>query len=130
MTLSCYSFGRGSADRPLMRCHHQHQKYRLTPRRCTSRCGRYPWLHRCRRHCTWIRITRRIWKFSRILNSKNIESLFNAMNMMIARNSEIKNLFPQDSANPSWERSTLPIEQAMEWTKARVYVFSDPVLCM
>ena len=61
---------------------------------------------------------------------ENIESLFNVMNMMIARNSEIKNLFPEDSANPSWERSTLKIEQAMEWTKARVYVFSDPVLRM
>ena len=43
---------------------------------------------------------------------ENIESLFNVMNMMIARNSEIKNLFPEDSANPSWERSTLPIDQA------------------
>ena len=41
---------------------------------------------------------------------ENIESLFNVMNMMIARNSEIKNLFPEDSANPSWERSTLPID--------------------
>ena len=43
---------------------------------------------------------------------ENIESLFNVMNMMIARNSEIKNLFPEESANPSWERSTLPIDQA------------------
>ena len=61
---------------------------------------------------------------------ENIESLFNVMNMMIAGNSEIKNLFPEDSANPSWERSTLPIDQAIEWTKARIYVYSDPVLCM
>ena len=41
---------------------------------------------------------------------ENIESLLNVMNMMISGNSEIKNLFPQDSANPSWERSTLPID--------------------
>ena len=61
---------------------------------------------------------------------ENIESLFNVMNMMIAGNSEIKNLFPKDSANPSWERSTLPLDQAIEWTKARVCVYSDPVLCM
>ena len=40
VTLSCDSFGRGSADRPLMRCHHHYQKYRWTPRRCTSRYGR------------------------------------------------------------------------------------------
>ena len=68
VTLSCSSFGRGSAGRPLMRCHHQ--KYRWTPRRCTSRDGSHPWLHRCRRLYTWIRITRRIWKYSRILNLK------------------------------------------------------------
>ena len=56
---------------------------------------------------------------------ENMESLFNVMNMMIAGNSEIKNLFPKDSANPSRERSTLPIDQAIEWTKARVYVYSE-----
>ena len=61
---------------------------------------------------------------------ENSESLFNVMNMMIAGNSEIKNLFPKDSANPSWERSTLHIDQALEWTKATVYVYSDPVLCI
>ena len=66
----------------------------------------------------------------KISDFENIESLFNVMNMMIAGNSEIKNLFPQHSANPSWERSTLPIDQAIECTKARVYVYSDPVLCM
>ena len=124
VTLSCYSFGRGSADRPFMRYHH-HQRYRWTPRRCTSRYGRYPWPHRCRRHCTWLRITRRIWKIFKNSEFENIESLFNAMNMMIAGNSELKNLFPTDSANPSWERSTLPNDQAIEWTKARVYVYSD-----
>ena len=47
------------------------------------------------------------------------------MNMMIAGKTEIKNLFPQDSANPSWERSTLPVDQAIEWTKVRVYVYSE-----
>ena len=75
VTLSCYSFGRGSAGRPLMRCQHHHQKYRWTPRRCTSRYGRYPWLHRCRRHCTWIRISRRIWKYFKNSEFENIESL-------------------------------------------------------
>ena len=28
------------------------------------------------------------------------------------------------------EISTLPIDQAVEWTKERVYVYTDPVLCM
>ena len=56
---------------------------------------------------------------------ENMESLFNVMNKMIAGISEIKNLFPQDFANPSWERSTLPVDQAIEWTKVRVYVYSE-----
>ena len=71
----------------------------MDSRRSTSRYGRYLWLHRCRRLCTWIRITRRIWKYSRFLNLKNIESLFNVTNMMIAGNSERKNIFSKDSRN-------------------------------
>ena len=59
---------------------------------------------------------------------ENIESLFNVTNMMIGGNSEIKNIFPKDSANPSWERSTLPTDQSIEWTKARENVYSDSVL--
>ena len=59
---------------------------------------------------------------------ENIESLFNVTNMMIGGNSEIKNFFPTDSANPSWERSTLPTDQSIEWTKARENVYSDSVL--
>ena len=26
------------------------------------------WLHRCRQHCAWTRVTKRIWKYSRIVN--------------------------------------------------------------
>ena len=44
------------------------RKYRWTPRRCTFRYGRDLWLHRCRRHCTWTRVTKRIWNHSKILN--------------------------------------------------------------
>ena len=106
------------------------QKCRWTPRRCTSRYGRYLRLHRCRQHYTWIRIARRIWKYSRIPNLKTLKVCFNVTNMMIAGNSEMKNIFPKDSANPSWKRSTLPIDQAIEWTKARPYVYSDSVLCL
>ena len=39
-----------------------------------------------------------IFKISEV---ENIETLFNVMNMMIAGNSEIKNLFSKDSENPS-----------------------------
>ena len=61
---------------------------------------------------------------------ENIESLFNVTKMMIAGNSEIKNIFPKDSANPSWERPTLPTDQTIVWTKARVSVCSDSMLCL
>ena len=80
------------------------QKYRWTPRRCTFRYGRDLWLHRCRRHCTWTRITKRIWKYSR-------------------------RKF-RDVSSSQWEKSTLLNDQAIKWTKARVYVYSDSVLCL
>ena len=57
---------------------------------------------------------------------ENIESLFNVTNMMIAGNSKIKNIFPKDSANPSWERSTLPTDQSIECTKVRQKRVLDP----
>ena len=44
------------------------RKYRWSPRRCTSRYGRELWLHRCRQECTWTRVRKRIWSYSRILN--------------------------------------------------------------
>ena len=61
---------------------------------------------------------------------ENIESLFNITNMMIGGNSEIKNVFSMGAASPLWENSTLLNDQTIKWTKARVYVYSDSVLCL
>ena len=44
------------------------RNYRSTLRRCAFRYGRDLWLHRCRQHCTWTRVTKRIGNYSRILN--------------------------------------------------------------
>ena len=61
---------------------------------------------------------------------ENIESLLNITSMMIGGISEIKNVSSIDAASPLWEKSTLLIDQAMKWAKARVYVYSDSVLCL
>ena len=50
--------------------------------------------------------------------------------MMIEGNSEIKIVFPAVVASSLWEKPVLLEEQAMKWTIARVYVYSDSVLCL
>ena len=50
--------------------------------------------------------------------------------MMIEGNSEIKNAFPADVVSSLWEKLVLLEEQAIRWTKARVYVYSDSVFCL
>ena len=49
---------------------------------------------------------------------------------MIEGNSDIKNVFSADVASSLWRKSTLPNDQAIKWTKARVYVYSDSVICL
>ena len=47
----------------------QNMKDRLRhDEKCTYRYGRDLWLYRCRQHRTWTGATKRIWKYSRILN--------------------------------------------------------------
>ena len=55
---------------------------------------------------------------------------FGITRMMIEGNSEIKNVFPADVASSLSEKHVLLKEQAKNWTKTRVYVYSDSVLCM
>ena len=61
---------------------------------------------------------------------EHIKGLFGITRMMIEGNSEIKNVFPADVASSLGEKSVLLEEQAIKWTKARVYVHSDPVLSL
>ena len=56
--------------------------------------------------------------------------LFGITRMMIEGNSEIKNVFTADVASSLWGKPVLLKEQAIKWTKARVYVYSDSVLCL
>ena len=61
---------------------------------------------------------------------ENIKGLFSITRMMIEGNSEIKNVFSADVASSLWEKSVLLNDQAIKWTKARVFVYSDSVLCL
>ena len=79
------------------------RKYRSTLRRYIFRHGRDLWLHRCRRHCTWTRVTKRIWNCSRILNLRTSKGLFGITRVMIEGTSEIKIVFPTDVASSLWE---------------------------
>ena len=58
------------------------------------------------------------------------KGLFGITRMMIEGNSEIKNVSPADVTSTLWGKPVLLKEQAIKWTKARVYVYSDSVLCL
>ena len=61
---------------------------------------------------------------------ESIKGVFGITSMMIEGISEIKNVFSADVASSLREKSVLLDDQAIKWTKARVYVYSDSVLCM
>ena len=61
---------------------------------------------------------------------ESIKGLFGITRMMIEGISEIKNVFPADVASSLWEKPALLEEQAIKWTKAKVFVYSDSVLCL
>ena len=85
---------RSKNERPTSDTIKASRKYRWIPRRCTFRYGRNLWLHRCRQHCTWTRVTKRMRKYSRILNLRTLRvCLFSITRMMIEGNSEIKTIF-------------------------------------
>ena len=60
---------------------------------------------------------------------ENINGLFGMKRMMIEGNSKIMNVLPADVAG-SLGKQVLQKEQTIKWTKARVYVNSDSVLCL
>ena len=58
------------------------------------------------------------------------ESLFNVTKMLIMDNTEVRNVKCLDCETPLWTRSTLLNDQAVQLARAKVYVYSDSVLCM
>ena len=64
-------------------------------------------------------------------NVEEIQSLFNITQKLILEHSEeILNVHTSESASPSWKRSTLSHDQVIQWTVAKVRVYSDSALCM
>ena len=64
-------------------------------------------------------------------NFEEIKSLFGITQRLISEHSdEIFNVKSIESASPSWTRSTLSHDQVIRWTKAKVHVYSDSVLCV
>ena len=49
-------------------------KWRWKQRKQTSQDGQCSWFHRWKQHCTWIRATQKIWKYSRILNLRILKA--------------------------------------------------------
>ena len=90
--------------------------------------GQDLWLHRRWQHCTWTRVTKRIWNYSRIL--KSIKGLSGISRMVFERNSEINSVCTADVAKFTLVKHVLLKEQTMKWTKARVYVYSDSISCL
>ena len=50
--------------------------------------------------------------------------------LILELSEEILNVKPLESSSSSWTRSVLSHDQAIKWTKAKVRVYSDCVLCM
>ena len=106
------------------------RKYRSTLRRCIFRYGRDLLLHRCWQHCTMDPSHEKKIELFKNSELENIKGLFGISRMINEGNSEVKNVFPADVASSLWGKLVLLKEQAIKWTKARVYVYSDSVLCL
>ena len=64
-------------------------------------------------------------------NFEEIQSLFNITQKLILEHSEeILNVNTIESTSASWTRSVLSRDQVIQWTKAKVRVYSDSVLCL
>ena len=64
-------------------------------------------------------------------NFEETESFFNiTQKLILGHSEEILNVKPLESSSRSWTRSVLSHDQAIKWAKAKVRVYSDPVLCV
>ena len=106
------------------------RKYRSTLRRCTFRCGCDLWLHRCRQHCTWTRVAKIIWNYSRILNLRTSKVCSELRERWLKDIQNLRMYLPQTLRSSLWAKPVLLKEQAIKCTKARVHVYSDSVLCL
>ena len=74
--------------------------------------------------CILDQITQTFLKY----NSKNLFHI--TQKLILDHQAEILNVSPIDWTAPSWTRSALTRDQVITWTKAKVHVCSDSVLCL
>ena len=64
-------------------------------------------------------------------NFQELQNLWNiSQKLILDDQAEILDVTPIDWTAPSWARSTTSHEQVITWTKARVGVYSNSVLCV
>ena len=64
-------------------------------------------------------------------NFEELETLFDiTLRLIVEQSLEILNVSTMIYTSSSWRRSTLLNDTVIEWTKAKVHVYSDSVLCL
>ena len=71
--------------------------------------------------------TQKIWRYPRIWR---YWKSFSISPRNWYQRIHIRNVNYMDTTSPSWTRSTLLSDRALKWTRAKVYVYSDSVLCL
>ena len=62
---------------------------------------------------------------------EELETLFDiTLRLIVEQSLEILNVSTMIYTSSSWMRSTLLNDTVIEWTKAKVHVYSDSVLCL
>ena len=105
------------------------RKHRWTPRRYTFQCGRDLCLHRCRQHCTWTRVTKRIWNYSRVVNLRTSKVRSELRKWSLKEIQKLRMYFPQ-TLQVHFGKNPCCLKNSNKVDEARVYVYLDSVLWM
>ena len=63
------------------------------------------------------------------INFEELQNLFDITQKLVHKQGEIINVKMIECASPTWTRSSLAHDQPIKWSKAKVRVYSDPVVC-
>ena len=68
--------------------------------------------------------------YTEILKSTRLQNLFDITQKLMHKQGEILNVKWFECASLSWTRSSLTHDQAIKWSKEKVRVHADSVLCL
>ena len=71
-----------------------------------------------------------ILKVYKNTNFEELQNLFHITQKLVRKPGESLNVRMIECASRSWTRSSLAHDQAIKWSKAKVQVYSDSVLCL